>query len=714
MSEKRPRLSIGIIFKNDIRSLEKCLEALEPLRRAVPCELVMADTGSTDGSRAVAERYADLLFDFPWVNDFSAARNAVMDRCNGVWFLTVDSDEYLDPDISELAQHVENCKTPQQPFGCVTQRNYRTLKMEDGDYTDFPALRLVRMDTGSRYEGVIHERLSVASDIAAENLSHTVLHHDGYATDNAAKLVEKQERNLKLLRKGLEENPDDPLRLMQCIESSVSFKEQRRQYIFKAIELLKRNPRPGKSLRFIYASLYRYSARDSLQWNLPEAESWLAWGEEHMADTISFRVDVCYTAAFYYNMKEQYSTALSWAERYEQGCADYDAGRYEIQELIVSPLHCIISRSRAAIRLVRCGCLFHLDRQTEGMRLLEEMDTERLATEPLALQWYLSLLPLVTQFPERAQELCARLLAFSWEPDDADTSEEEKKQKKECQERCLSQANRDFHKGGWWIFLQAPGSLGIAAQSMNSWIPEDVTSVLNAVEQWSQVPIEALAHAIRCGASLPPSFYRQDEKILRTMAVALGKQTDLIPGLPRWTEQEIDIPSLPRFQFFFQLLSAALRGADWDCQDGLEDLCVCFGQVADKYIPALYHPAVLAEEENWGALPGLHRFALHLIQANAALTQGDHLGYVRALKAALGAAPAMKGMVDFLLKQLEVQQRQNASPELLELAEKVRAILAQYPPDDPAVAALKQSEVYQRVAYLIEGLEAPVFGGLSQ
>ena len=51
---------------------------------------------------------------------------------------------------------------------------------------------------------------------------------------------------------------------------------------------------------------------------------------------------------------------------------------------------------------------------------------------------------------------------------------------------------------------------------------------------------------------------------------------------------------------------------------------------------------------------------------------------------------------------------------LLELAEKVRAILAQYPPDDPAVAALKQSEVYQRVAYLIEGLDVPVFGGLPQ
>ena len=69
-----PLLSIGIIFRNDIRCIERCLKALQPLRDAIPSELVMADTGSEDGSREVAEKYADILIDFPWVNDFAAAR----------------------------------------------------------------------------------------------------------------------------------------------------------------------------------------------------------------------------------------------------------------------------------------------------------------------------------------------------------------------------------------------------------------------------------------------------------------------------------------------------------------------------------------------------------------------------------------------------------------------------------------------------------------
>ena len=52
--------------------------------------------------------------------------------------------------------------------------------------------------------------------------------------------------------------------------------------------------------------------------------------------------------------------------------------------------------------------------------------------------------------------------------------------------------------------------------------------------------------------------------------------------------------------------------------------------------------------------------------------------------------------------------------ELLALAEQVRGILSRFPPNDPAVAELKASPVYQRVAPLIEGIEAPVFGGLPQ
>ena len=59
----QPLLSIGMIVKNEERCLEKCLKALEPLRQAIPCELVIADTGSTDKTKEIAAKYADILFE---------------------------------------------------------------------------------------------------------------------------------------------------------------------------------------------------------------------------------------------------------------------------------------------------------------------------------------------------------------------------------------------------------------------------------------------------------------------------------------------------------------------------------------------------------------------------------------------------------------------------------------------------------------------------
>ena len=75
----------------------------------------------------------------------------------------------------------------------------------------------------------------------------------------------------------------------------------------------------------------------------------------------------------------------------------------------------------------------------------------------------------------------------------------------------------------------------------------------------------------------------------------------------------------------------------------------------------------------------------------------------------------MKDLTEFLLDEAEREAaRASATPELMALAEQVRGILSRFPPDDPAVKELKSSPVYQRVAPLIEGIEAPVFGGLPQ
>lgn len=54
------------------------------------------------------------------------------------------------------------------------------------------------------------------------------------------------------------------------------------------------------------------------------------------------------------------------------------------------------------------------------------------------------------------------------------------------------------------------------------------------------------------------------------------------------------------------------------------------------------------------------------------------------------------------LCEVEDPPPQSAEDELLQLAAQVKAILARYPADDPAVVELKSSEAYRKIRHLIE------------
>src|SRR5262249_47267760 len=76
-----PRVSLCMIVKNEEAHLPGCLECVADLVN----EIVMVDTGSTDGTRAVAERFGARVVDFPWGEDFAAARNESLRHATGQW-----------------------------------------------------------------------------------------------------------------------------------------------------------------------------------------------------------------------------------------------------------------------------------------------------------------------------------------------------------------------------------------------------------------------------------------------------------------------------------------------------------------------------------------------------------------------------------------------------------------------------------------------------
>ncbi len=280
-----PLLSIGIIFKNEARCIERCLQSLEPLRSAVCCELVMADTGSSDASRQIAERYADEVFDFEWVDDFAAARNAVMDRCHGKWYFSIDCNEWLDADILELTAFIRGRN--QANFAFVSIRNYFSAELESGgSYSDFYTARILRMSTGQRFHNAIHETWTVCEPF--EWLTRTILHHDGYFFQDPQARKNKEKRNMTLLRKRLAENPEDLAILVQCVESGGN-DEKFMEYIRRAVKIVKERKSPQLTLG---AGLLCHAVGAALARELPELEEWLALAQTMFPHSMFTLVDI--------------------------------------------------------------------------------------------------------------------------------------------------------------------------------------------------------------------------------------------------------------------------------------------------------------------------------------------------------------------------------------------------------------------------------------
>lgn len=194
--------SICIIAKNEAQNIERCLQSVQ----SFDCEIIVVDTGSTDGTKEIAAKYTNRIFDFTWVNDFSAARNFSLSKASYDWVLVLDCDEWVQDANPE--EFMTLARTYPAYIGRLTRKNLTYTDSEKAVYTD-----LVERFFSRRYfhyEGTIHEQVMPITNEQPMlfDIPLTVL-HSGYV-GTAEDLEAKRIRNMTLLEKELEKYPDDP------------------------------------------------------------------------------------------------------------------------------------------------------------------------------------------------------------------------------------------------------------------------------------------------------------------------------------------------------------------------------------------------------------------------------------------------------------------------------------------------------------------------
>lgn len=178
--------SLHLLVKNEIVLLPKLLEYVSPWVE----EIIVVDTGSTDGTIDVAGQYTPAVFQTPLDLNFGAARNFALSKVTKNWVFHLDADEWPTKDLlTWLASFVNRRGSVVYPG--VAIHRYNTVSGEDiGFRTHEWHTRFFRHTRWCRFEGQIHESVNVPASMVKQAPYDAMIEH--------FKSTERQERQNKL------------------------------------------------------------------------------------------------------------------------------------------------------------------------------------------------------------------------------------------------------------------------------------------------------------------------------------------------------------------------------------------------------------------------------------------------------------------------------------------------------------------------------------
>ncbi|WP_144701966.1 tetratricopeptide repeat-containing glycosyltransferase family 2 protein [Fictibacillus phosphorivorans] len=196
-------VSLCMIVKNEETHLSRCLDSVCD----IVDEIIIVDTGSSDGTLSIAEQYGAVVVPYVWNHHFAEARNVGLKLATSDFVLVLDADEELDR--GSVAPLQEIIQSGNGSAYYVELKNFIGSYHPHQYYKD-TSCRLFRNVKGYSFSGRIHEDIA-PSILKSGDVIQTipiVLNHYGYLNQTLQD-KNKSERNLQLVELALKENPSD-------------------------------------------------------------------------------------------------------------------------------------------------------------------------------------------------------------------------------------------------------------------------------------------------------------------------------------------------------------------------------------------------------------------------------------------------------------------------------------------------------------------------
>lgn len=174
-----------MIVKNESSLLSRCLESIKDIAD----EIIIADTGSEDDTKEKARLYTDKIYDFPWVDDFSAARNFAFSKASKDYIMWLDADDIL---TEESVKLLKKFKTAADCSADMIMMPYQAAFDEGGRCTfSYYRERLMKREAGFVWEGAVHEAIAPRGNTVYLDIP----------VEHRPEHKESSERNIKIYEK---------------------------------------------------------------------------------------------------------------------------------------------------------------------------------------------------------------------------------------------------------------------------------------------------------------------------------------------------------------------------------------------------------------------------------------------------------------------------------------------------------------------------------
>jgi glycosyltransferase involved in cell wall biosynthesis len=167
---KRPSLSVAIITRNEADRIGRLLKSIQ-----FATEILVVDSGSTDGTPALCRNHGATVVEHPWMG-YTVQKQIALEKAEAEWVLSLDADEMVSIALAEEIQTaIDNAPQDVGGFSMPRLSFYLGRWIRHGGWYPDRKTRLVRKGRGQWVGEALHEKLVVDGRVL--RLSQPLLHY---------------------------------------------------------------------------------------------------------------------------------------------------------------------------------------------------------------------------------------------------------------------------------------------------------------------------------------------------------------------------------------------------------------------------------------------------------------------------------------------------------------------------------------------------------